>query len=931
MKTALALALAVVVLAGCECGPGVSCKSDSDCASGTRCEMLGGKSGHCALIPNFDAGTDSGTPDAGDMDAGAVDAGAPQAMISAAPIDFGQVGCGKAAVMKELEIFNTGSGPLAYSAALNGSTAFTMGASSGTVEAGMSVKLSVSAAALGSATAGVDQVGTLTVTTNDPLLPKTDVALKMTASGVTLGLTPGIASFGLVPVLSNAPAVPLTLTNQGNVPATVTVANPADPQFSVTWTGAPAAFTILPGGSAAGLSAGFLPTKSTPSSGSAVISVNEAICGISVATIPLTGQGTNGAVGISTSDVFFGNSGRVPCGTTAASKTFVLSNTGNQAFSWTGTLAKGAASPITITAAPIPGQATTAEEAFGDTLSIVTDAANDSSHPIALHQTASGAVLAFAPGQVDFGMVPVNNTANAPLSVVNDGNSPASVTLMSSSASFSVAPPGPIPVAGTSFHAFTGTFAPGNSVVQQNANISLAVDGGDVLCAPLPSPMTMTGIGTNGSISYTPVALEFGSVNCGTTAAPKTVTFSNSGNQDYTVVPTLGKGAASAFTVAMAPVSGVVGQDGGTLVITVTPKQIPAMSAVTPNLYGDTLTVTSDVAGDSPHTLPLRETARGSIFAISSDNFGFGTVAVGATASSQFTLSNSGNAQGTLRFMPVQPSIFSLPPNVVLSAAASSIENAAFSPMAPVAYSDMAAVSVAPGTVLCQPLPYSAISLSGTGTTSNVVMLSASSLTFGTGGLVPCGTQAPAKTINVTNNSNLTLTFAFTLAGGAGSPYSVTGPATLAAGTSGVVTVTPKAIPATSSTTPDGFGDSLSVNATGGPVNESHIVDLHQTAQGAILAFNPGGLSFTSSGTKNFTVDNTGNLSAPYTLTKSGTHANDWTISPTAGTAPGGGSVSSSATFARPLLGGNRSASVSMSTSVVRCAPLPSPLTLSGS
>ena len=44
----------------------------------------------------------------------------------------------------------------------------------------------------------------------------------------------------------------------------------------------------------------------------------------------------------------FGNAGRVDCGTTAAAKTFNITNTGNQAFAWNATLAKGAASPFTF-------------------------------------------------------------------------------------------------------------------------------------------------------------------------------------------------------------------------------------------------------------------------------------------------------------------------------------------------------------------------------------------------------------------------------------------------------------------------------------------------------------------------------------------------------------------------------------------------------
>ena len=946
MKTSLFAASILFALAGCECGPGVACKLDSDCASGTRCEMLGGKSGYCVVLPVIDAGQ---------LDAGIPDAGAPMATISAALIDFGKVGCGKAPVAKDLDLTNGGTAPLKYTATLSGSPSFTMGTNAGTVPAGMTIKVSITAAALASATAGADQLGVLTVTTDDPALAKVDVPLKLTASGVTLALTPGIASFGLVPVSSTAPAVALTLTNLGNIAATVRLIQPADTQFTGTWTGSPADLTIAPGASAAGLAAGFKPTKTTPSSSSAQLTVTEAVCGSSVTTIPMTGQGTSGSVGISTSDVFFGNSGKVSCGTQAANKTLILSNGGNQAFSWTGTLAKGTASPftfapssgtvpantgsvtITVTAAAIPAQATTAEEAFGDTLSIVTDAANDSSHPITLHQTASGAVLAFVPGAIDFGTVPVNNTATAPLSVSNEGNAPANISLASSNPSFTVSPAGAVAVAGTSFTAATGTFAPGSSTVQQNGTLAVTVNAADVLCSPLPAAMTMTGIGTNGSVSFTPVALDFGSVNCGATAAAKTVTFSNSGNADYTIVPSLGKGAASAFTFAMSPANGVVAMQGGTVVITVTPKAVPGTSAVTPNLYGDTLTVTSDVSSDSPHLIPLRETARGSIFGISSNSLGFGSVAIGVTASSGFTLSNTGNAQGTLKFLPVQPTIFSMPASVLLSAGASSVENGTFTPAAAMAYSDMAAVSVASGTVLCQPLPFTSIALTGTGTTGNVVALSASELLFGT---TACGGDAPPKSFTVTNNSSQTLTFTLTLAKGAGSPYTLSTLGPLAAGAMGTVMVDPKPIPsgntAASSTADNGFGDALTVAATGGPVNESHPVGLRQTAQGAKLSFTPAaGLTFNASiggtDTDTFTVDNTGNLAAAYTLTKGGANPGNYAVTPASSSAAVGASTQESVTYTAPLSLGSTSATLTLATSVVRCSPLPAALSLSGS
>ena len=42
--------------------------------------------------------------------------------------------------------------------------------------------------------------------------------------------------------------------------------------------------------------------------------------------------------------------------------------------------------------------ALTSDDAFGDILTIVSDVANDTSHPVTLHQTANGAILSFAPG-----------------------------------------------------------------------------------------------------------------------------------------------------------------------------------------------------------------------------------------------------------------------------------------------------------------------------------------------------------------------------------------------------------------------------------------------------------------------------------------------------------------------------------------------------
>ena len=622
----LVLLVSMMVAAGCECGPAVACSEETDCPAWGRCvKEAGAARGSCVLESvAADAGEDAGT------DAG-VDAGAPFASISPLRLDLARAGCG-VATTDVITVSNTGTAPLSVSASTGTSPLFSVLPSSGAVPPGESLTFTVSATVPATTMAGTDFQGQLTFTTNDAM-GRHELALTARASGVTLTLTPSVASFGVLPVNTTAAPLQLTLTNAGNVDATVALIAPSDDQFSVQWPTMPAAVTLAPGARLTGLEAGFTPTKTTPSSSSAELRVTQPLCGASVTNIPMTGQGTNGGVGLSTTDVFFGANGRVNCGTVAASQTFTLSNTGNQAFAWTGTLSRGASSPfsftptsgtvpasngsitITVSTTAIPAQALTSLDAFGDILTIVTDVANDVSHPINLHQTANGAILSFAPGTVDFGQVPVNNTASAPFAVINDGNTSPAITLTPDRAAFTLTPAGPLVAPGSSSTALTGTFAPGSSVAAESAQVALSLDAGEPLCAPLPAPMRMTGQGTMGSVSFSPVALDFGAVNCGATPTAKTVTFRNNGNAAYTVTPLLGRDAGSPYVVTMNPASGVVVPDGGTLVITVAPNPIPQTSAVTPNLYADTLTVTTDVASDSPHNISLRLTARGSVFA----------------------------------------------------------------------------------------------------------------------------------------------------------------------------------------------------------------------------------------------------------------------------------------------------------------------------
>jgi hypothetical protein len=936
LKLRLALSFALTVLAGCECGPGVPCKTNAEC----------GTWGHCDATTGYCLAGNAGEP--------------PKIIVNVDKLDFPDVPCGTRVTLP-IQIFNAGGGQLTFTTSV--SNPYFSVAEGASVDGGSNTTLGVSAMVPSTTMAGADPSGMLTVTSNDPSKSKVEIPLSLKASGVTLTLQSSIVPFGAYPLNMAAADNDIVLTNNGNVPATVMFGQPLDAQFSLSWAGKPAPITIDPGKTASMLKAGFTPRRVMPTMTTAAISVAEAVCGMSATSIQLTGGGTGGELTLSPADVIFGAAGKVDCGATASAKTVTVQNTGNAVLNWTAALGKAPASPFTIaqadggalagklspmqstdlliTPAAIPAVASTATDGFGDTLTFQTDVANDTPHPLGLHQTASGAVLSFVPGSVDFGLVPLNTTASAPFSIVNGGNSAATVSLVSSSDKFKLTSAATLWADGGSTNPLTALFTPDagflpdGGVLREDGTLSMTAGAGDVLCAPLPGALALTGVGTTGSVSYTPAALSFGNVDCNKTAMPQQVTFSNVGTQSYTITKLeLGRDpddGGSPFLVSMTPDSGIVGTDGGAVVITVTPRKIPAISAVTPGLYSDTLTVTTDVAGDPKHTIPLDESSRGAIFGLSASSFNFGSVNVGGTGTAQFSITNSGNATGVISLTPGAPMVFGLPQSLSVNANTGLTQIASFMPTAPAMYSDSAIVSVASMTVLCQPLPLTMIPLSGQGTNGSVVSVAPQNLTFG---LVRCGQKGPNRTVDVINNSSQTLGFTLTFGQGSalytatgadgGTPVSMLAPSAMA-----TIVVVPKPIPASASTVTDSFFDTLSIRGQGGVVDETHVVGLHQTAEGAVLSFNPTALNFNNSGSLPFSVVNQGNLAATYTLTESGQH---FQVTPTGATVAALGSNQHTATYGQPGLNlfPPYSASVSLSTAATLCKPVPADLSLTG-
>src|SRR6185312_1951570 len=207
------------------------------------------------------------------------------------------------------------------------------------------------------------------------------------------------------------------------------------------------------------------------------------------------------------------------------------------------TIAPGATSTVTVTPKAIPTTASLASDAFADTVTITSDVAGDAPHVVALHQSATGAVLAFSPGSIHFGAVPVGTTTSGGFQIVNSGNAAASVSLASSNGAF-VVPAGATSIGASASASLSASFAPGQSTATQTSNVTMSVSPSTALCAPLPSPLALDGAGSKGVVKLSTAALDFKNVSCGTAGAAQQVVVTNSGNQDFTITgASLGLGA----------------------------------------------------------------------------------------------------------------------------------------------------------------------------------------------------------------------------------------------------------------------------------------------------------------------------------------------------------------------------------------------------
>jgi hypothetical protein len=405
---------------------------------------------------------------------------------------------------------------------------------------------------------------------------------------------------------------------------------------------------------------------------------------------------------------------------------------------------------------------------------------------------------------------------------------------------------------------------------------SEAGDGADTSVPPAAS-ITMGDAGAVTSIHFG----NGGFVNCGTQANSVVLSIANTGGGTLTWSAALSAGAAY---YTLIPTSGSIGA-GGTQNLQIIPNAIPATSAVTADLYSGILTIQTNATNNPTQIIPLHQTAQGAIInSTLGTAFGFGAVAVNQTATAQFSMTNTGNVDATLKLAVgstkygVEPPAGGSPQmttSFVLSANGTGAPTLTFTPPAAPAspYTDtMVTTLVQPdgGTpvAVCGSLPPN-VTITGSG--SNTVTVVPTTLDFGTIDCSSSGTSiAPPQTTTITNNG-IPVTYTTALAKGSNSPFVVSPPSgSIATSANQVLTVTPAAIPFPASTAANGYGDTLTITTDDGTTKTPHTVILTQTARGAILLFNPLSISLQGGGNLSqftqFQVQNVGNYEATWQL-----------------------------------------------------------------
>jgi hypothetical protein len=676
-------------------------------------------------------------------------------------LDFGPVECGGAAPNAQLFSLSNPSTIDAHivEVSLTGSGFSTTAAVGDTIPAGGQLSISIAAPAVPLNSPLTPIAGTVAILTDaDPAGASPHlITVSEEPTGAILAFdtsaTPNFGSYGSVQLLASA-SQNFSVTNTGTSAATVTltanVDSASDAGTATPFSVATPSFSLGSNGAESEY-ATFTPLVANGVTGSVAISANGPICGPLPAPLPLSGSGLGGGPAITpTSLVFAANCG----GAAPTPQSFIVRNDGTADMRWAvsgplgpgasqytlaagsplgGLLVPGAFATLTVNAAAIPSPVPNpSPSAFVATLTVTTDVPLDPPHVVSLGEPPLGDQLSFAiqatTSPLRFGQVPIDTSLRQLFTVTNSANPGSAVANLSfalvSSGTSGYSTPGPMVVAPGASGSGTISFSP---KVEGPYPAGLAIATTDGLCAPLPAPLPLSGTGTQGVVSLSANELAFGTdpsdpngfVNCGSMGLAKILSVSNVGNQAFDITGlTLAQGASSPFSWSgvTLPVNVPIGAgttgNNPAVSISLTPTPIPATVAnPSTTAFSDTLTVTTDAALDTPHTVQLIMQPRGAVIASTplTTMWPFGSVLVGSIGTFANQITNTGNASVSIALQGfAQPDIFGLQMNPTIAPGGNVVTPLVGQFTPPSAFGswvDTGTLVVTPVQALCEPLP----------------------------------------------------------------------------------------------------------------------------------------------------------------------------------------------------------------------------------
>jgi len=439
-----------------------------------------------------------------------------------------------------------------------------------------------------------------------------------------IALSSTTAAFANQPINASA-SLPVTLTNSGDAPMTISDIAITGAAFSLATspTPCPVSPAMLAVGAQCVIAIGFTPTQFVAYTGTVTISDDAPTAG-SEQTVTLSGMGAAGLT-VTASGSGTGTVTSSPAGITCPS-TCVSTFAGNSAV----VLAATASTGSTFTS--FSGNCTPASPQTTPPSCTVTLSADET--VTATFGSAPAGTITIAPTTMLFGDEGVGTTAvSQTLTVSNTGGTPVTFTNIVTSGDFAGATLAQCPsiaVEGTpcTFHI---TFTPTAAGVRTGTITFTDSATGS------PQTVTLNGTGVAGVIGITPTSLTFGNQVVGTTSAAQTVTVSNNGEFALIFSSIVTSGDFAGATLAQCP---SIGEENPPCVFSITFKPTATGTRT------GTITFTDNATG-SPQTVTLTGTATGGAATVTVTPSGltFGAQAISTTsAPSSVMVTNTGTA-----------------------------------------------------------------------------------------------------------------------------------------------------------------------------------------------------------------------------------------------------------------------------------------------